>query len=158
MKILFVDDDEPRTRALREGLAGFGEYEVVHVRTPQAAITAFASDDSWSGIVLDIMLPHYDLPEYRDFVVPGVAADNRLAFYTGLRVLQRCDQIMTERGKPCPVIILTHVQHIEQALRALGLSVAELVFKPVSLGEFLGKCAIRFREEAAGKAPGAQPA
>ena len=68
MRILFIDDDDVRTKAIREGLEVLGGYEVVFIRVPNIGVETFKKDpNSFSVVVVDIMLPHYEIPEYRDF-------------------------------------------------------------------------------------------
>jgi len=138
MKILFIDDDDIRTKPLREGLVGLGGYEVVFIRTPELAVEKFEENPGdFQAIVVDIMLPHYDIPEYRDFTIPKYFSNNYDGMFTGLRILLQFRGIMKEKKIEIPLIVLTCIGDIEKYLNELSLKVNKILLKPISLTDFL---------------------
>ncbi|MCP4583218.1 MAG: response regulator transcription factor [candidate division Zixibacteria bacterium] len=138
MKVLFIDDDELRTRPLRQGLKEFCQFEVTYVRSPLEAIEKFRNQpDSFRAIVIDIMIPHLDIPEYKEFAIPEYFNNNYDGFYTGLKIYLNLQDLMNTNEISIPVIILTAIEDIKKYIDALTLKPAKIIIKPVYLTKFI---------------------
>lgn len=144
MKVLFIDDDDIRTKPLRQGLALLGGYSVNFVLTPQDAVKIFEDDSNpIDAVIVDIMMPHYDINDFRDFSIPGKFSNNQDGMYTGLQLICIFQQIMKTRNRKTPIIILTCIDEIDEYLKSL-LSDGRLLYmpdavfiKPIFLAEFV---------------------
>ncbi|MCX6827753.1 MAG: hypothetical protein NT002_00475 [candidate division Zixibacteria bacterium] len=144
MNILFIDDDDIRTAPLREGLPSMGDYSVTHIRNPIESIEIFGTDPKqFQLIVVDIMMPHYAAPEYRDFSIPKYFQDNNDGIYTGLKVLMQLEAIMIQWSISIPIIVLTHIPDVNKYITELVASGALLkrpsavLIKPVFIKDFV---------------------
>lgn len=138
MRILFIDDDELRTRALREGLELFGGHQIVHEKSPNGGVERFQAEiNRFDLVILDIMLPHYNIAEYRKFAVAKYFTDNENAMYTGLLVFQKLFNLMRNRQVHVPIVVLTYVKEVDRMLDELNLQPLKLVYKPVKLKVFV---------------------
>lgn len=138
MSILFIDDDDIRTRPLRENLIVFGGFDVVFVQTPDGAVKKFDENPGgFQAVVVDIMMQHYNISEYRDFTIPKYFSSNSDGMYTGLLVLQQLQKIMDDKNLKVPVIVLSCIEDIAKYLSELNLKVDRILLKPIFLGEFM---------------------
>ena len=141
MAILFADDDDFMTKPIREKLQVFESHEIVYAKEPVKALDEFASNPSrFEAIVLDIMMPHCDVDEYKGFSIPRYFPSNPRGRYTGLKLLLQIREITGKGEEPTetPIIILTAVNRkdIENYLKELNVEVDAVVNKPVLPTEF----------------------
>lgn len=138
MRILFVDDDDIRTKPLREALTVLKGYHVEHIQTPHGAVEMFNKDPRrFKAVIVDIMLPHYEIPEYKEFAIAKYDITNNDGMYTGLEVLRQLRNIIHEKKVDVPLIVLTCIQDIEKYLNELKLNVSKILLKPIFLADFV---------------------
>lgn len=138
MDILFIDDDIIRTEPLRESLKVLGGFDVLHFRTPYEGVEKFKENpESFHAVIVDIMLPHYNMPEYRDFSIPRYFSNNIDGMFTGLKVLIQFREIMNEKNIKIPLIVLTCIEDIYKYLNELNLKVDRILIKPIFLADFI---------------------
>lgn len=137
MKILFVDDDDFRTKPLRDELTDFAQYEIVLVKTPKEAVEKFKEFFyTFDAVIVDIMLPHCDIPDYKNFTIPRYFASNNEGIYTGLKVLVQFYDIMQHNNRYVPVIVLTCIGDIKKYLDELNIKVNATLLKPILPADF----------------------
>ncbi|GEM_PF-6941572 len=138
MSILFVDDDELRTLPLREGLVQVGGFEVSFTASPIEAVKEFEENFSkYEMTIVDIMMPHYDEAEYKEFALAGHFPNNYDGWYTGLKVIEKLLRVCSSRNMSTPIVVLTCVEDVEKYLDAMKLKVARVLHKPIYLSDFL---------------------
>ena len=108
MKILFIDDDVLRTKSIREALEVIGKHQIFFQRTAQEAEEYFINNiNQIDLIILDIMMPHEDMPKYKEFTIKGKTPNNFNGLTTGLSLLQSLLDTMKKNKRSVPVIVLT---------------------------------------------------
>ena len=139
MKILFIDDDDLRTSALREGLMLEG-YDVKYVQTPHEAVKEVKKyANQYKLIIIDIMLPHYNKPIYKEFSIPKYFPDNHTGIYTGIMLFKEIEEILNERQLKIPVVILTAFDNVDKYFDDLQLYPTKYLYKPIDLDNFINE-------------------
>ena len=123
-KILIVEDEDKLRHALERGLADEG-YEVTAVEDGDLGV-AFAADEPFDGLVLDLMLPGRD----------------------GVDVLRE----LRARGFPGPILILSARGGLEDRVLGLDLGADDYLTKPFAWSELLARLRACLRRKAAGEA------
>ncbi|MCP4568218.1 MAG: response regulator transcription factor [FCB group bacterium] len=137
MNILFIDDDELRTRPLNDALKHAG-HSVTFEQIPLNGKRLFEENpDKFDVIVIDIMMPHHDIPAYRDFAIPKFFPSNHDGMFTGLKLYSELEAIKIANNLDTYVIILTCVSDIEKYTKAIDLTPSKILFKPIYIDDFI---------------------
>ena len=132
MKLLFIDDDDLRTRSLREGLESIGGFDVEFIQEIDEALEFFKENIKAIDVVtLDIMMPHKDIPEYKKFVIKKYFSNNKDGTFTGLKLMEQIHEIMENEKLKIPFIILSVVPRIELYVKELSAKPAKFLKKPI---------------------------
>ncbi len=138
MNILFVDDDELRTRPLRVSLNSIDHHEVIFIQNPEEAKKEFEKRCKDIDLaIVDIMLPHYGVPAYRDFSIPKYFPSNHDGMFTGLKLAVELTEIMKRQKHIIPLIILSCIYNIELYNKEIALKPTSILVKPILLANFL---------------------
>jgi len=136
--ILFLDDENIRTKPLRYALEDTGDYEVDYFRAPHEALKAFESDPKrYSLLIIDIMMPNFGIKELADFEIPEIQESNEGGMITGLAVLVKLREIMKNADYVIPIIILTAREDIEKHLKYLKIQPDKIIYRPVYYNDFI---------------------
>lgn len=111
MKLLLAEDESAMSDAVQEILTHH-HYSVDCVDNGSDAL-AYAQDQAYDGIILDIMMQGLD----------------------GLQVLQR----LRQAGSHTPVLLLTARGQLEDRIRGLNLGADDYLPKPFAMGELLAR-------------------
>ena len=121
MKLLYAED-EP---AMAEAVTDILEYHKYAVDTVDNGADAldYALNESYDGIILDVMMPRL----------------------SGLEVLRR----LREAGRRTPVLLLTAKSEVEDRIEGLDAGADDYLPKPFAMGELLARvrAMLRRREE-----------
>jgi two-component system response regulator ArlR len=121
MKLLLAEDEQ----AMAEAVADVLEYHGYLVDTVSNGLEAldYATNESYDGIVMDIMMPKLD----------------------GLEALRR----MRKKGVTAPVLLLTARAQVEERIEGLDAGADDYLPKPFAMGELLARVRtmLRRREE-----------
>lgn len=119
MKILLVEDEEAIASVVRKGLER-AQYQVT-VATDGAAGLEMATQERYSLIILDLMLPRLD--------GWGVCRELR------------------ERGDPVPILMLSARDAVEDRVTGLGLGADDYLPKPFAFAELLARVQALLRRD-----------
>lgn len=140
MYVLFIDDDNARTKSLREGMEVLGNYEIDFAADPMTALDLYRKNSGkYKAVIIDIMMPHYGIAEYTEFRINGFFDSNGDGMYTGLRLIMQIKDIMKENETYIPIIVLTCLRDIEEMLHAINVEVVGIIYKPVMLAPFVAR-------------------
>lgn len=113
-KILVIDDEELVTESLKKLLNKAG-YEVVVVNNGMRALES-VKDNNFDLIVSDIRMPDMN----------------------GIEIIKEIRCYLKEKGKPSiPEILITGYASGENLVEAEDLNVADYIYKPFNIKEFL---------------------
>ena len=121
MKLLYAEDEIRMSEAVVDILT-YHNYSVDPVYDGTDAL-AYAQNEHYDGIILDIMMPKLD----------------------GLQVLRR----LREQGCRTPVLLLTAKAEVEDRIAGLDMGADDYLPKPFHMGELLARvrAMLRRREE-----------
>ncbi|MBO5543207.1 MAG: response regulator transcription factor [Oscillospiraceae bacterium] len=121
MKLLYAEDEPAMAEAVTDILE-YNNYTVDAVSDGEDAL-AYAREDHYDGIILDVMMPKLD----------------------GFEVLRR----LREGGDHTPVLLLTARTEVEDRIAGLDLGADDYLPKPFAAGELLARirAMLRRRED-----------
>ena len=121
MKLLYAEDERSLAEAVVDVLE-YHKYKVDVVYDGQDALD-WAANDSYDGIILDVMMPKL----------------------SGLEVLKR----LRAKGDRTPILLLTAKAEVEDRIQGLDLGADDYLPKPFAMGELLSRvrAMLRRREE-----------
>lgn len=121
MKLLFAEDERSLSEAVVDILS-YHNYLVDAVYNGEDAL-AYAQNDKYDGIILDIMMPGMD----------------------GIEVLKQ----LRKEGCKIPILLLTAKADVEDRIRGLDAGADDYLPKPFAMGELLARirAMLRRREE-----------
>lgn len=121
MKLLYAEDEEAMAEAVKDILT-FHHYTVDTVSDGEEAL-AYAENEQYDGIILDIMMPKV----------------------SGLEVVRR----LRSRGCGTPILLLTAKGELEDRIQGLDLGADDYLTKPFAMGELLARvrAMLRRREQ-----------
>ena len=121
MKLLYAEDERSLSEAVVDVLE-YHKYKVDVVYDGQDALD-WAANDSYDGIILDVMMPKL----------------------SGLEVLKR----LRAKGDRTPILLLTAKAEVEDRIQGLDLGADDYLPKPFAIGELLARvrAMLRRREE-----------
>lgn len=122
-RILIVEDEDKLRRALERGLAAEG-YDVTAAEDGDLGL-AFAGDEPFDALVLDLMLPGRD----------------------GVEILRE----LRARGFPGSILILSARGALEDRVRGLDLGADDYLAKPFAWSELLARLRACLRRKAVGE-------
>ena len=122
-RILIVEDENKLRRALQRGLTDEG-YDVTAVEDGELGL-AFAAEEPFDALILDLMLPGRD----------------------GVEVLRS----LRSRGFPGPILILSARGAVDERVRGLDLGADDYLAKPFAWSELLARLRACLRRRAAGE-------
>ena len=122
-RILIVEDEDKLRRALQRGLTDEG-YDVTAVEDGELGL-AFAAEEPFDALILDLMLPGRD----------------------GVEVLRS----LRARGFPGPILILSARGAVDERVRGLDLGADDYLAKPFAWSELLARLRACLRRRAAGE-------
>ena len=140
MAILFIEDDEFRSMALREGLSIIGGYEVDFVESAHKAVLMFSKTPyRYELIITDILMPHNNQPVYRDFSIDNLFSDNRKGMYTGFKVILQIKAICKKLEIEPKIMVHSNIDDktIAKILKTINVNVSRIIAKPRNLEYFL---------------------
>ena len=111
MKLLYAEDERSLSEAVADVLE-FHKYQVDAVYDGQDALD-WAENDSYDGIILDVMMPKK----------------------SGLEVLRA----LRAKGDRTPVLLLTAKGEVEDRIEGLDLGADDYLAKPFAMGELLAR-------------------
>ncbi len=111
MKLLYAEDERSLSEAVVDVLE-FHKYQVDAVYDGQDALD-WAENDSYDGIILDVMMPKK----------------------SGLEVLRA----LRAKGDRTPVLLLTAKGEVEDRIEGLDLGADDYLAKPFAMGELLAR-------------------
>ena len=123
-RILIVEDEDKLRRALARGLGDEG-YDVVTAEDGELGL-AYAKEEAFDCLILDIMLPGCD----------------------GISIL---DQLRSE-GNETPILMLSARGEIEDRVKGLDLGADDYLAKPFAWSELLARVRACVRRSRAGEA------
>ncbi len=121
MKLLYAEDERSLSEAVVDVLE-FHKYKVDAVYDGQEALD-YAQNDSYDGIILDVMMPRRD----------------------GFEVLRT----LRAAGNKTPILLLTAKSEVEDRIQGLDLGADDYLPKPFAMGELLARvrAMLRRRED-----------
>jgi DNA-binding response OmpR family regulator len=121
MKLLYAEDERSLAEAVVDVLE-YHKYKVDVVYDGQDALD-WAANDSYDGIILDVMMPKL----------------------SGLEVLKR----LRAKGDRTPILLLTAKAEVEDRIQGLDLGADDYLPKPFAMGELLARirAMLRRRED-----------
>ena len=121
MKLLYAEDERSLSEAVVDVLE-YHKYKVDVVYDGQDALD-WAANDSYDGIILDVMMPKL----------------------SGLEVLKR----LRAKGDRTPILLLTAKAEVEDRIQGLDLGADDYLPKPFAMGELLARirAMLRRRED-----------
>lgn len=119
MKLLYAEDEVSLSEAVVDILT-YHKYCVDAVYNGADAL-AYAENEEYDGIILDIMMPKM----------------------SGLEVLQK----LRQNGNPTPVLLLTAKSEIEDRITGLDMGADDYLPKPFAMGEFLARVRAMLRRK-----------
>ena len=121
MELLYAEDERSLSEAVVDVLE-FHKYKVDAVYDGQEALD-YAQNDSYDGIILDVMMPRRD----------------------GFEVLRT----LRAAGNKTPILLLTAKSEVEDRIQGLDLGADDYLPKPFAMGELLARvrAMLRRRED-----------
>lgn len=119
MKLLYAEDEPSMSEAVVDILT-YHKYTVDAVYNGEDAL-AYAQDQQYDGIILDIMMPKL----------------------SGLEVLER----LRKNGIHTPILLLTAKAEIEDRIQGLDMGADDYLPKPFAMGELLARVRAMLRRK-----------
>lgn len=119
MKLLYAEDEPSMSEAVVDILT-YHKYTVDAVHNGEDAL-AYAQDQQYDSIILDIMMPKL----------------------SGLEVLER----LRKKGIHTPILLLTAKAEIEDRIQGLDMGADDYLPKPFAMGELLARVRAMLRRK-----------